>query len=108
SFISSLDAAGPPFVVNLNAGEMLYLPASWWHEVTSTSSSESDVHMAFNYWFHPPNALERYALPYKDSVVWKYLRDEQRAMSGSKKGQKRKLEGEVAAPKKSSKKKLKL
>ena len=54
---SSLKNASRPFVVELNAGDMLYLPASWWHEVTSfsTGSDKSDVHMAFNYWFYPPN-----------------------------------------------------
>ncbi|KAG9043358.1 hypothetical protein FS837_009701 [Tulasnella sp. UAMH 9824] len=92
SFISSLKSAGPPFIVNLSAGEMLYLPASWWHEVTSTSQSAPDVHMAFNYWFHPPNALDTFALPYKDSVVWKHLRDEQRVAYSSKRGVKRKTE----------------
>ncbi|KAG8942746.1 hypothetical protein FRC04_003516 [Tulasnella sp. 424] len=102
SFLSSLKSAGPPFVVNLKAGEMLYLPASWWHEVTSSSSSPSDIHMAFNYWFHPPNATDRFMLPYKDSSVWKYLRDEQRAAYGVKRGLKRKT-GEEDAPATSTK-----
>eukprot|EP00730_Choanoeca_flexa_P019195 TRINITY_DN9368_c0_g1_i5.p2 TRINITY_DN9368_c0_g1~~TRINITY_DN9368_c0_g1_i5.p2 ORF type:complete len:217 (+),score=33.94 TRINITY_DN9368_c0_g1_i5:799-1449(+) len=44
-------------------GEMLYLPCGWFHEVTSfsdnsdTTADKSDkagLHMAFNYWFHPP------------------------------------------------------
>lgn len=43
---------------------MLYLPAGWFHNVTSftdTADDGSDAkpvrkgHMAFNYWFHPPN-----------------------------------------------------
>lgn len=50
-------------VVTLSAGEMLYLPAGWYHEVRSSGStatqqtdeSGKDVHMAFNYWFHPPD-----------------------------------------------------
>ncbi len=51
---------------------MLYLPASWYHEVTSSSlpplgdqqnlngqkADINKVHMALNYWFHPPDALE--------------------------------------------------
>ena len=52
--------------VTVHAGEMLYLPAGWFHEVTSlggsgsgsAAASEGDVngaHMAFNYWFHPPD-----------------------------------------------------
>ena len=61
-----------PIEVFLKPGQMLYLPASWYHEVTSSSSppfgqqQDSDgqapggskVHMALNYWFHPPDALE--------------------------------------------------
>jgi len=47
--------------VIVSAGEMLYIPAGWFHEVksssNSSSSSSSDLpgHMAFNYWFHPPS-----------------------------------------------------
>ena len=48
---------------------MLYLPAGWFHEVTSSSAAdegntgevaEEDKvgHLAFNYWFHPPDRLE--------------------------------------------------
>ncbi|KAG8942743.1 hypothetical protein FRC04_003513 [Tulasnella sp. 424] len=77
SFLSSLKSAGPP-------------------------SSPSDIHMAFNYWFHPPNDRDRFTLPYKDSLVWKYLRDEQRAAYGAKKGLKRKAE-EKDAPAMSTK-----
>ncbi|KAH9852873.1 Clavaminate synthase-like protein [Lenzites betulinus] len=62
-----------PYVVELQEGEMLYLPASWWHEVTSTSSG--DVHMAFNYWFYPPDALDSFDVPYRDTQVWDYLRE---------------------------------
>ncbi|KAN0065865.1 hypothetical protein ACQY0O_000996 [Thecaphora frezii] len=64
-----------PIEVFLKPGEMLYLPASWYHEVTSSSlppyGSQSDepgngsasgsgsnsFHMALNYWLHPPDAL---------------------------------------------------
>ena len=64
-----------PFVVELSAGEMLYLPASWWHEVTSSSAGDGDaVHMAFNYWFYPPNKLDTFEEPYEDTLVWEYLR----------------------------------
>lgn len=62
----------PPIEVFLKPGQMLYLPASWYHEVTSSSrpplheqdnakgekDPSSGVHMALNYWFHPPDALE--------------------------------------------------
>ncbi|CAD7923247.1 unnamed protein product [Amoebophrya sp. A120] len=50
-----------PLTVTLEAGEMLYLPASWFHEVHSCSTScpsadsTSDCkHLAINAWFHPP------------------------------------------------------
>ena len=61
-----------PFVVELNPGEMLYLPASWWHEVTS--SSPDNIHMAFNYWFYPPDGLNDFDEPYRDEIIWGYLR----------------------------------
>lgn len=70
-----LRKATAPFVVELNAGEMLYLPASWWHEVTSTSSAVDDgIHMAFNYWFYPPTSSE-FDAPYEDSLVWGYFKE---------------------------------
>lgn len=72
------------------AGQMLYLPAGWFHEVTSLSSAPSaqppsssaatspappcpvppapPFHMAFNYWFHPPDALD-FDRPYS-STFW--------------------------------------
>lgn len=120
---AALKAAGAPLIVHLEAGDALYLPASWWHEVTSfgasTSSSgrgegeaeaepaaEADkkakakakpavkgetkaeaqaveaepkgdnIHMAFNYWFHPPDrpkAGEGEGM-YKDERVWGYIK----------------------------------
>lgn len=75
-----LKRATMPYVVELNAGEMLYLPASWWHEVTSTSSTDGDgIHMAFNYWFYPPTS-PNFDAPYEDTLVWDYFR--QRARDG--------------------------
>ncbi|PHJ17755.1 ion channel protein [Cystoisospora suis] len=85
--------------VELNAGEMLYLPAGWFHEVvsfsssppspktpsTSTSSSPSSpssqvkredernassFHMALNYWVHPPVFNSSFDFPYVDDY-WK-------------------------------------
>jgi len=46
----------------VHQGEMLYLPASWFHEVASFGSKEG--HMALNYWFHPPDALDNFDKPY--------------------------------------------
>ncbi|EIW57046.1 Clavaminate synthase-like protein [Trametes versicolor FP-101664 SS1] len=71
-----------PYVVELSEGEMLYLPASWWHEVTSTSTG--DVHMAFNYWFYPPDALDNFGAPYSDTLVWDYLRGKGAVEGGSR------------------------
>ncbi len=39
-----------PLDVEIRAGEMLYLPAGWFHEVTSYGDASSPLHMAFNYW----------------------------------------------------------
>jgi hypothetical protein len=38
--------------VTVKAGEALYLPCGWFHDVSSAESG--DGHVAFNYWFHPP------------------------------------------------------
>ncbi|KAG7661491.1 uncharacterized protein J8A68_004950 [[Candida] subhashii] len=52
------------YVVWLEPGEMLYLPAGWFHEVSSFASSEGSnnvkdrAHIAINYWFIPPNSDE--------------------------------------------------
>lgn len=66
--------AGSPFIVELKQGQMLYLPASWWHEVTSISGTDTSQHMAFNYWFHPPDGLKNFEEPYEDAVLWRHLR----------------------------------
>jgi hypothetical protein len=47
-----------PLDVELCSGQMLYLPAGWFHEVTSRGVPGKPLHMAFNYWFHPPTALQ--------------------------------------------------
>ena len=53
-------------VCEVKEGEMLYLPASWFHEVISFSGSEPQQgHMAFNYWMHPPTT-KSYDQPYND------------------------------------------
>jgi hypothetical protein len=55
-------------VVYMIPGDALYLPAGWFHEVTSCSPPDLAApaaappvasgpgHMAINYWFHPPSA----------------------------------------------------
>mmetsp|Transcript_9372 Transcript_9372/g.26765 ORF Transcript_9372/g.26765 Transcript_9372/m.26765 type:complete len:633 (+) Transcript_9372:184-2082(+) len=45
-------------VAEVQAGEMLYLPAGWFHEVTSTGGRDSGGHLALNFWMHPPDNLD--------------------------------------------------
>ena len=67
--------------VTLKEGEMLWLPAGWFHEVTSASSRSTPAHggnggggrgaepaapgghLAMNYWFHPPDSAD-FEAPY--------------------------------------------
>lgn len=73
-------------IVNVEAGQMLYLPCGWFHEVTSfsegtnNSSTTGDdamknCHMAVNYWFHPPDRLSNEARPYSSDFWEKYLNE---------------------------------
>jgi hypothetical protein len=48
---------------DIEAGGMLYLPASWFHEVSSYGTS-----LALNYWFHPPDG-HSFTTPYS-SDFW--------------------------------------
>ena len=50
-------SANAPFC-NVASGQILYLPASWFHEVTSFGTS-----VALNYWFHPPDG-DKFDSPY--------------------------------------------
>jgi Cupin-like domain len=101
----SLAKLDVPFVVDLNPGEMLYLPASWWHEVTSSSpeSSNNHVHMAFNYWFYPPDGLQKFEEPYKDEILWGYLRRRSKAAEITPSGKRSRSES-VSDPPSTSKK----
>jgi len=58
-FPNFINALKEKIEVKVVAGEMLYIPAGWFHEVKSKSygntSSTQSGHMAFNYWFHPPS-----------------------------------------------------
>lgn len=42
----------------VEAGQALYLPAGWFHEVTSYATQESRIHLALNFWYHPPDNLK--------------------------------------------------
>ncbi|KZT66209.1 Clavaminate synthase-like protein [Daedalea quercina L-15889] len=105
----NLAKASPPYVVELSAGQMLYLPASWWHEVTSSSDGEADVHMALNWWFYPPDA-DSFEEPYDDGEVWGYLRESVKktqavengdsAVVSAKEGKRKRDDGEELSAKK--------
>lgn len=79
--------------VSIEAGEMLWLPAGWFHEVTSmaiadsvggVSDTEKLGHLAFNYWFHPPDS-DAFERPYS-STFWQWDWD-QRQGTPSRDGQ---------------------
>lgn len=54
--------------VTLEDGDLLYLPAGWFHEVTSYGDECKDnTHIALNYWFVPPDNGDVHQ-PYTDSV----------------------------------------
>lgn len=82
--ISELEARFPGFSkavctqVELEAGDLLYLPAGWFHEVTSFSSDPPDLehlgHMALNFWFHPPDQ-NSFAEPYKNNYWKRYWKE---------------------------------
>jgi len=69
----------PPLEVEVQEGEMLYLPAGWFHHV----QSKGGIHMAVNYWFHPPDG-EGGGGEGKDSVYMDgfWERDWQERMQG--------------------------
>lgn len=56
-----------PAFCELNVGDMLFLPASWFHEVESFGSANG--HLAMNYWYHPPDKLDSFETPYS-SPYW--------------------------------------
>ena len=53
-----------PTTFTLHAGDMLYLPCGWFHEVQSTSEmveidgQDYRAHIALNYWYAPPDNLQ--------------------------------------------------
>ena len=54
---------------DVTAGELLFLPAGWWHEVTSWSDGDAGVgtHLACNWWFHPPDTAD-FDAPYGNTL----------------------------------------
>lgn len=59
----------------LQKGELLYLPASYFHEVISMSGTQN-YHMAVNYWFFPPDKQDG---TYQDEDVMQELRNRLKA-----------------------------
>lgn len=59
---------------DIKEGDVLYLPAGWFHEVISFGSRNGNVHCAVNYWFYPPDNINNkdedgYKRPYV-SLYW--------------------------------------
>ncbi len=52
-------------VVEMGAGDRLYMPCGWFHDVTS-----SGTHCALNFWFHPPDA-PHFDAPYRSAAFWR-------------------------------------
>ncbi|KAH0476635.1 MAG: hypothetical protein KVP17_004158, partial [Porospora cf. gigantea B] len=59
--------------VDLEPGDVLYLPAGWFHEVFShsdpNSGDDKPGHLAVNYWYHPPSSAGTVEEPYED-LFW--------------------------------------
>jgi len=56
---------GRHLTARLQAGDLLYLPASWFHEVVSRGVGPGG-HMALNLWLAPPHAGGSADRPYED------------------------------------------
>jgi Cupin-like domain len=80
--------------VEVRAGEALYLPASWFHSVSSSaadvgsettdavSSAASTAphppyHLAVNYWYHPPDQ-DNFQQPYRNDYWAKHVKTKSR------------------------------
>jgi hypothetical protein len=70
SFCLEATAHGEYITETLKAGEMLYLPAGFFHEVISFNSDQAAHHMAVNYWYYPPYSEGTFEQPYEDDY-WK-------------------------------------
>ncbi|TPX57387.1 hypothetical protein PhCBS80983_g03866 [Powellomyces hirtus] len=63
------------FVVH--AGEALYLPTGWFHEVTSSNTGNNLPHMALNHWLAPPTRPD-FEKCYEDNYwedIWKSMEE---------------------------------
>ncbi|CAJ1395740.1 unnamed protein product [Effrenium voratum] len=62
---------GRHLVADLGVGDLLYLPASWFHEVVSQGGGPGG-HLALNLWMAPPRADATMLEPYEDGL-WEEL-----------------------------------
>ena len=53
--------------VVLSPGDILYLPAGYFHEVLSLNGPDNSGHLVFNYWYHPPTFGAPADSPYTDN-----------------------------------------
>lgn len=69
----SFPGAAAAIECEVHAGHCLYLPAGWFHEVTSWGDCKvgGAGHLALNYWFHPPDNLD----PKADGFTKPYTSD---------------------------------
>lgn len=80
-----LFAEATPAFCELGVGDMLYLPASWFHEVESFGGgAASGGHLALNYWYHPPDAFAAFETPYS-SPFWPRDWEQRLAQSATRK-----------------------
>ena len=80
SFCTESTAHGEYITETLKAGEMLYLPASFFHEVISFNTDDNTHHMAVNYWYYPPASTGTFETPYEDDYWverWQRVCDKQ-------------------------------
>lgn len=78
-------------VCQVQEGQMLFLPASWFHNVTSynrevegakDAKDNHQCHIAFNYWTHPPSGV-KFEKPYVDDFWQQRFQKCQSASSSS-------------------------
>ena len=62
-------------IVELKRGQTLYLPAGWFHEVTSGNDAKCENHAALNYWYHPPDSIDSFEQPYKQKFWSEQLKN---------------------------------
>ena len=64
----------PAMKIELHAGESLFLPAGWFHEVTSLNDG-GRAHLALNYWLQPPTNLQRGAAGFEQPYMSSFWPD---------------------------------